>query len=232
VSTQKIIGWKYLSFIAMLFVTVSLCDIIVIYHVVKIGSFVLSGGSFVMPFYYFLTDLITEVYGYQENRRITWMMFFCCLIFVFFSATIYKFPSFHMPLLVNDVNQDLVKHLLRAVIGGTLITVLLTTFVNSYILSKLKIMLRGRNFFMRSLCASGFSQALEIFIECLALYIGYMSLKSILNMMLPIFLFHILMGIIILIPGRILMSMLKKAEGRDVYDVNVSFNPFSLTVTK
>lgn len=227
-SRQKKPPYKYFSLIAMIFVTVSLCDVVMIYRTVEIGPYLLSGGAFIMPLYYYLIDVIAEVYGYKYARQTTWVMFFCSLIFSLIISLAIKLTVFHS--LYQTSYETIFGHLFRVTFGGTLITVLTATFINSYVLSKWKILVRGKYFWMRSLGASGIGEAVEVFTECLILYAGMMPFQKVVFMILPTFIMHMILGFLIILPGAIIVKLLKIAEGTDVYDYNTSFNPFKFKI--
>ena len=141
-----------------------------------------------MPFYYYLTDLLTEVYGYKYARQATWMMFFCCIIFSSIITLIIKSP----PSAYSGDYNFAFGHLFRTTFGGTFVTILTSTFVNSYIISKWKILIRGKYFWLRSLGASGIGEAVEVFLECLILYAGFIPQQNIMSMILPTYIAHII----------------------------------------
>ncbi len=226
---QKPVHYKYFVLIAMIFTTISLCDVVMIYRTVQLGSFLFTAGSFTMPFYYFLTDVIAEVYGYKYARQATWMMFICCLIFSLVITLLLKLPLPATTYQVADY-QKAFGHLFRVVIGGTLITVLTATFVNSYIISKWKILIRGRYFWMRSLGASAIGEAVEVVTECLFLYGGIIPFHEVIALILPTYMMHIIIGMIILIPGTPFVKFLKTIEGVDPFDKGISFNPFKFEI--
>lgn len=226
---QKPVHYKYFALIAMVFTTISLCDVVMVYRTVQLGPFLLSGGTFIMPFYYFLSDVIAEVYGYKYARQAIWMMFFCCLVFSTIITIILKLPLPPAAYQVADY-QSSMGHLFRVVFGGTLITILTASFLNSYIISKWKILIKGKYFWVRSLGSTGIGEAVEVGIECLFLYSGVIPFRKVVTLILPSYLLHIVMGFIIIIPGALFVKYLKHIERVDAYDRDISFNPFKFTI--
>lgn len=225
---QTSANYKYFPLLAMLLTTISLCDMVLIYRTVKLGNFILSAGTFVMPIYYYLTDAIAEVYGYKYCRQATWMMFFCCLLFSLIIAILIHLPMPDATYQIADYNA-LFSHLFRATIGGTLVTILIATFVNSYIISKWRVLVKGKYFWLRSLGASGIGEAIEVFLECFFLYGGFLKLHDLVTMILSTYIIHLVIGLIIIYPGTMLVNFLKLIEKSDVYDRSISFNPFKFS---
>ena len=56
----------------MLFITVKITMLILVYKIVQIGPFSLVASTFVVPLWFILGDLITEVYGYRVAKNAIW----------------------------------------------------------------------------------------------------------------------------------------------------------------
>ena len=50
---------KYYPLFAMLFVTLAICDVLLVYRLVSFSSLTLTAGVFVMPIYYMIEDVVT-----------------------------------------------------------------------------------------------------------------------------------------------------------------------------
>jgi len=71
--------------IAALFVTCLLTANIIAVKVWALGPVSLSAAVIIFPFSYIFGDILTEVYGYKEARKIIWLGFLCNLLFVVFA---------------------------------------------------------------------------------------------------------------------------------------------------
>src|SRR4030065_48672 len=71
-----------LLIISALFITCLIAANIVIVKQINIGPLLLPAAIIVFPLNYILSDVLTEVYGYRQARRIIWLGFFCNLIFI------------------------------------------------------------------------------------------------------------------------------------------------------
>ena len=62
--------------------------------IIQIGIFTLSAASLCIPVNYIFGDLLTEVYGYKQARRATWMLIFATIIMaVFFELATFLPPA-------------------------------------------------------------------------------------------------------------------------------------------
>jgi uncharacterized integral membrane protein (TIGR00697 family) len=221
--------FKYFAPISMLFLVFALCDIISVYRLTTIGSLTIAAGIYILPFYYFLEDLIAEVYGYKRFRQTIWSMLIATFVFAFIITFIIHLPT--PPLWPqNQAYLNVFSHLYRVVIGGGCIAVMSGAFINGYIISKWKILLRGRYFWIRSLGASAIGQAVQNVLGCLLLYTHLLPFNKVLQMMLPLYLIQISIFFLISIPGAYVVGLLKKLEGIEAFDQNVNFNPFKYAV--
>jgi len=82
--------------IAVLFVTCLLTANIIAVKVWALGSIQLSAAVIIFPFSYIFGDILTEVYGYKEARKVIWLGFLCNLIFVIFAWFANFYPRFRL----------------------------------------------------------------------------------------------------------------------------------------
>lgn len=71
--------------IAAIFVTCLITANIIAIKVISFGPLILPAAIIVFPLSYIFGDILTEVYGYRQARRVIWLGFFCNLIFVIFA---------------------------------------------------------------------------------------------------------------------------------------------------
>jgi len=78
-------GQKYSSWFVLvvaIFVTCLITANITAVKLVTVFGFVLPAGIIIFPISYIFGDILTEVYGYRQARRVIWLGFFCNLIAV------------------------------------------------------------------------------------------------------------------------------------------------------
>lgn len=219
--------YKLLNFITMLYITVALCDILSVYRLTTIFNITIASGIFILPFFYTLEDIITEVYGYAEFRRIVWSMLAITNIFALIMYVVTQMPT-PAAWQHKDAYVTVFGQLLRITIGGGCIAILAGAFINSMIISKWKILAKGRYFWLRSLGSSCIGQAIQNIAGCIVLYTGVLPIHAIIKMVLPLYIIQMSINFFIVFPSNIIVNWLKNFEKTNPYDNNISYNPFSL----
>jgi uncharacterized integral membrane protein (TIGR00697 family) len=105
-----------------------------------------------MPLWFVLGDVIAEVYGYKAARHVIWMAIICQFIFALSCAILISFDSPDGWANQGAYNQVLGK--LPRVAFASFFAIVSGAFINAYAISKWKILLHGKYFWLRSLGAS------------------------------------------------------------------------------
>jgi uncharacterized integral membrane protein (TIGR00697 family) len=209
-----------------LFVTCLITANVIAVKLVTFGFVVVPAAIFVFPVSYIFGDVLTEVYGLGWARRVIWLGFGCNLVFVFFAWLGQILPAASY----WDGQQSYVAilgaapRLLLASFAGYLAG----EFVNSYILSRLKILTQGRWLWTRTISSTIAGEGLDT-----ALFIT-IAVAGTPSFMPEIILYHWTAKVAVEVAATPLtyavVKWLKKAESVDVYDYSTGFNPFSVKV--
>jgi len=223
----KIIPYKCIIFLAMLFVTVDLAAVSVAYRMVELNSLfeLNSAATFIFPVTYALGDIITEVYGYSMARKLIWLSLGLQFIFALMVTAAIHLPNPGYYLSANAY-YTVFGSILRFVAAGTIANVV-SNFMNIYIVSKLKIPLEGRLFWIRSILSTIVSGFLMVTIIVAMGFSGkdidftksWIMFKSTYSL-------EVVYAIILALPSAVIAKFLKKYEKVDVYDHDTNFNPF------
>ncbi len=210
--------------IAVVFVTCLITANTIAVKVVSIGTFNLPAAIFVFPLSYIFGDILTEVYGYQQARKIIWLGFACNLVFVFFAwvGQILPAASFWDKQAAYESILGYTPRLLAASFLGYLVG----EFANSFILARMKVMTRGRWLWSRTIGSTVVGQGLDTVIFIIVAFAGTPGFTVVM------ILHHWLAKIIIEAAATPLtyraVNYLKKKESTDTYDYDTNFNPFLL----
>ena len=141
--------YRYYDLILGAYVCVLLCANLIgaaketTVHVPVIGSVTFLTGVLFFPISYLFGDILTEVYGYARDRRVVWSGF-AALVF----AAVMAFVIVHLP--ASDFYRSQ-QPAVEAIFGNTprivtasIIAFWCGSFVNSYVLAKMKIWTSGR----------------------------------------------------------------------------------------
>ena len=107
-----------------------------------------------------------------------------------------------------------------------MIAYLVSGFINIYIMSKSKIWLAGRFFWMRNISTSIFSEIIYTILIIPMISLGTLPFNKILVIISSSFLFKLIYAFLIAWSSSRIVKLLKKLEGIDTYDYNVNYNPF------
>lgn len=227
ISTSQPKMFKFLVLMGMLYITSLLLTAVVVHKMLIIDGLSISAGTFIYPFSYFFGDIITEVYGYKVSRQLIWAAFLCMFIFDMGAALLAATPypsGWHL-----QSDYHVVLGPLPRIFIGDFVAMTFGAFINAYIISKTKILLRGRYFWMRSLISTLIGEGIFNLIAFSIMFIGVVSFKVYLDVMLFSYAFKSVWAIVAVWPASIFTRLLKIAEKVDVYDHHVNFNPFKLS---
>ena len=73
---------KWFVLVSALFVTCLITANIIAVKLIQLGGLILPAAVIIFPISYIVGDVLTEVYGYRQARRVIWLGFFCNLIAV------------------------------------------------------------------------------------------------------------------------------------------------------
>lgn len=116
-------------------------------------------------------------------------------------------------------------NMLRFVISG-IIANIVSNFLNVYLISKWKILMKGKHFWLRSVASTALSELMLNIITGTLAFAGTLTLGHVGNIILSGYLLEIFYAFIFVWPGWVLILYLKKKEHIDVYDYNTNYNPF------
>lgn len=224
---KKIYGHRYLHYAVLFFAMFMLADQVMMYRLTQIGPFTLTAGVFLMPLYYFTGDLIAEVYGFKVAKQMVLAILICCTIF----AGLITLLNYLPPPTNWKYKQDydhVLGHILRSTTLGIGIAVLSGSYMNAYIISKLKIMANGRMFILRSIASSAIGELVQMILGCLLLFTGVFSFNQILQLIICLYVWQVGLGAMVSMVGSLLVRRLKLIEGT-AQDYAVQFNPFAAT---
>jgi uncharacterized integral membrane protein (TIGR00697 family) len=211
-----------LVIVIAVFITCLITANIIAVKVITLGPFTLPAAIFVFPISYIFGDVLTEVYGYRTARRIIWLGFICNLIFVFFAwiGQILPSASFwsNQPAYVSILG--LAPRILVASFCGYLVG----EFVNSYVLSRMKIFTRGRWLWSRTIGSTIFGEGFDTAIFITIAYIG--TGATIPTMILTHWIAKVLIEVVFTPATYAIVNWLKHKEGIDTYDYQTKYNPF------
>lgn len=229
-------------FLGMIFVTFLILSNLTAF---KIAEFHLSRFAFIdrwfgnvdinfpaalifFPLTYFFDDALTEVYGFAVSRLIIWSGLFCNSIFTLGALLT---VHLHSSSFWHDQSQfALVLDAAPRIFVASLIGYFCGEFLNSMVISKIKIITKGRWLWLRVVSSTGLGVLIDSTLFCAIAFFGKIPNNIIINMIIVQFVFKISYEIIALPFTYWLVGYLKRKDQIDFYDIKTSYNPFSLSL--
>lgn len=185
------------------------------------------------PLTYFFDDVLTEVYGFKTSRLIIWGGLICNTIFSLCTwATVYLPVS---EVWNNNTHQGAIAY--KLIFSGTLkiffasaIGYFVGEFLNSIILSKLKVLTSGKYLFLRVIGSTSIGVGVDSAIFCFLAFIGTLPNDMIVKIIMTQYIFKLSYEMLMLPFTYFLTAWLKKIDNVDYYDFHTKFNPFSLSL--
>ena len=191
---------------------------------------VFDGGTLLFPLAYIIGALITEVYGFKAMRRVIWTGFIMLAV----SALIF-FILRHLPgeeLWETYAGTESYEAILGGMSSGGIVLASLSAylvgkFFDSAIHSRLKVLMKGRLLWVRAVGSSVIGQLLDslIFVSIASLT-GVFPWELFTALVLTNCFLKVFFELLLTPLTYLSVWYLKKAEGLDVYDQGVKYNPF------
>ncbi len=212
-------------FLSMLYLTIFLMSVLLINKRVTLFGVDASLASFIVPFGFTISDIVAEIYGYKASQRIIWNTLAIQGIFCILTPFLIKIGVSSS--LQNQADFNYIFTPLPRIFLSGLIAIPTSIFLNVFLISKWKIILKGRYFWLRSIGASISGEILYTSICAFIIFLGVLKIDIILQLIFASCVIKFLFASICSYPANLFVNFLKKYENLDTYDQKVNFNPFT-----
>ncbi len=220
------------AFVATLLISNLLSSAKIIDLGLRIGpiEMIFDAGTLVFPISYIFGDILTEVYGYRNSRRVIWMGFFASALLGFAVWITAILPGYYeWEQSVGQTAYDAVLGGISGLIVASLAAYWIGEFSNSYVLAKMKIATQGRWLWTRTIGSTLVGQAADtITFFVLATALGVFPAVAIVSLIVTNYLLKLGVEILFTPVTLKVVNALKRAENEDVFDFDTQFNPFHL----
>ncbi len=213
--------------VAALFVTALITANIIAVKVVDIRGVQVPAGTLTLfPISYIFGDVLTEVYGFRRARQVIWLGFGCNLLAVFaiYLGGVLPAAAFWQDQEAYDTILGFTGRLLLASFAGYLVG----EFVNSFVLSRLKLLTGGRWLWTRTIGSTIFGQFVDTGIFIAIAFSGVIPNDALRSTFIDAWLVKVAYETLATPVTYWVVGFLKRADATDVYDRETSFNPFGL----
>ena len=189
---------------------------------ISVGPFNITGGLIVFPISYIINDCVCEVWGYGKARMLIWTGFAMNFLFVTFGALCDLLPA--APYWDNEAGFHAIFGLAPRIAAASFVAFIIGSFVNAYVMSRMKISSGGRNFSARAILSTVYGETADSLIFFPLALGGVVPLRELPILIISQVVLKTLYEILVLPVTIRVVRATKRHEGEDVYDNNVNYS--------
>ena len=224
--------YKYYDFVMVAFVVVIVCsNLIGPAKIAEVnlpfwGPLVFGAGVIFFPVSYIFGDILTEVYGYGRDRRVIWAGFGALIFASVMAAIVVALPP--APFWKHQGAYEVAFGNTWRIVAASILAFWCGSFVNSFVLAKMKIWTAGKHLWSRTIGSTIFGEAVDsALFYPLAFYgTGIIPNEALPQVMLAQFVLKTLVEVVFTPVTYLVVGFLKRVENEDYYDRDTNFSPF------
>ena len=221
---------KQVSVLFMLFSTL-FCVCLITANVLEtkqlsVGLFSITGGLIVFPISYIINDCVCEVWGYGKARLLIWLGFAMNFLFVAFGALCDVLPA--APYWHNEEGFHAIFGLAPRIALASFLAFLVGSFVNAYVMSRMKISSGGKNFSARAIMSTVYGETADSIIFFPLALGGVVPTNELPVLIISQVVLKTLYEIVILPVTIRVVKATKRHEGEDAYDNGMNYSVWKI----
>ena len=189
--------------------------------VIQLGSLTVTAGLLVFPISYIINDCIAEVWGFRKARLIIWSGFVMNFFVVTLGLIAVSLPA--APFWEGEEHFNFVFGMAPRIVAASLMAFLVGSFLNAYVMSRMKIASRGRNFSVRAIWSTVVGETADSLIFFPVAFGGVIAWRELVVMMGLQILLKSAYEVVILPVTICVVKAVKRIDGSDVYDEGISY---------
>ena len=203
-----------------------ICSNLLEVKMVSLGGITATAGLIVFPISYIINDCIAEVWGYRKTRLIIWLGFLMNLLAVLFIQLAIILPS--APFWEGQSAFEATFSSTPRILLASFIAFLAGSFLNAYVMSKMKISSGGKHFSLRAIASTIVGESADSLLFFPIAFGGVVPVKELVVLIVTQACLKTAYEIIILPVTIRVVRLVKRIDGSDVYDRQVSYNIFKI----
>lgn len=192
----------------------------------SMGLFSITGGLIVFPISYIINDCVCEVWGYGKARLLIWLGFAMNFLFVAFGALCDVLPA--APYWHNEEGFHAIFGLAPRIALASFLAFLVGSFVNAYVMSRMKISSGGKNFSARAIMSTVYGETADSIIFFPLALGGVVPTNELPVLIISQVVLKTLYEIVILPVTIRVVKATKRHEGEDAYDNGVNYSVWKI----
>lgn len=190
--------------------------------VIHVAGLDVTAGLLVFPISYIINDCIAEVYGYRKARLIIWSGFAMNFFVVMLGQLAVFLPA--ATFWQGEEHFNFIFGLAPRIVFASLIAFLVGSFLNAFVMSKMKIMSKGKHFSLRAVTSTIVGETADSILFFPIAFAGIIAWSDLMVMMILQIFLKTMYEIVILPLTIRVVKRVKEIEGVDVYDEHISYN--------
>ena len=191
------------------------------------GQWSFGAGVLFFPVSYIIGDVLTEVYGYANARRVIWTGFAALAFMAFMAAVVVALPP-----AADWPGQDAYEFVFGnswRIVAASMVAFWAGEFANSFVLAKMKLMTGGRFLWMRTIGSTIVGQGLDSLIFYPLAFYGLAGwpIEQLWQVVISQWLIKTAWEALLTPVTYLVVGFLKRREGIEVFDTETNFSPFA-----
>lgn len=196
--------------------------------VLQFGSFTFTAGVLCFPVSYILNDCIAEVWGYRKVRLIIWMGFLMNFLVVALGGLAVVLPAADY-WAANAPHFNFIFGLAPRIALASFAAFFVGSFVNAYVMSRMKLSSQGRHFSWRAIVSTLWGEGADSLIFFPLAFGGLMPWTDLGRLIALQVLTKTAYEVVALPITVRVVAWVKRREHTDTYDQNISYNPLKIS---
>ena len=193
---------------------------------ISLGPANMTAGLIVFPESYIINDVVCEVWGYGRTRLLIWLGFAMNFLFVIFGAIADRIPG--APYWHGQEGFHQIFGLAPRIAGASFLAFVCGSFMNAYVMSRMKLSSAGKNFSSRAVLSTVFGELTDSIIFFPLALGGVIPWEEMPSLIITQVTLKTLYEILVLPVTIRVVKFTKAHDQEDVFDNNITYNIFKL----
>ena len=193
---------------------------------ISLGPANMTAGLIVFPVSYIINDVVCEVWGYGRTRLLIWLGFAMNFFFVGMGAIADWIPG--ASYWEGEEGFHQIFGLAPRIAGASFLAFICGSFINAYVMSKMKLSSAGRNFSYRAVMSTVFGELTDSLIFFPLALGGVIPWEEMPSLIITQVTLKTLYEILVLPVTIRVVKFTKAHDQEDVFDRDVTYNIFKV----
>ena len=189
--------------------------------VISVAGLTVTAGLLVFPVSYIINDCISEVWGFRKARIIIWTGFAMNFFVVVLGLLAVSIPA--APFWEGEEHFNFVFGMAPRIVAASLAAFLAGSFLNAYVMSRMKLRSGGRRFSSRAIASTLAGETADSLLFFPIAFGGVIPWRELAAMMALQIVLKSLYEVLALPVTVRVVRYVKRVDGSDVYDEGISY---------